>query len=310
MVKKNNLFDIKSMLNESSIKETTQKRKKINYQLLIPHEKNHYSLNDIEELADSIESVGLLQDCIVKPIDEGKYVIVAGHRRSLAIKMLVEERGLKQFVDVPCYITDRQEDDVITQLKLHMTNTTARDMTEYDKMQAVAETKRLIMEAKERGFEIKGKTREIVGDALNLGNTQVQKYLSIMEQAAPEVKEALKKGEITVQEAYDTTRPKKEKTSKKGKPTKSQKGKNEELSQKIALENDIGWQPGTKVPKNNCFVNAIFDVDGRIVYKLMYFNNGKPYSDIDATEPFEMQPLTWHELPPLPNLIRKKYHVN
>ena len=297
------------MLNERSIKETTQKRKKINYKLLIPHEKNHYSLNAIEELADSIESVGLLQDCIVKPTDEGNYILVAGHRRSLAIKMLVEERGLEQFADVSCYITDWQEDDIITQLKLHMTNTTARDMTEYDKMQAVAEIKRLIVEAKERGFEIKGKTREIVGGTLKLGSTQVQKYLNIMEQAAPEVKEALKKGEITVQEAYDTTRPKKEDVSKKEKATKSKKNRDKEFSKKSTLENKDGWQPGAKVPENDCCVSGVFDMDGRIVCKLIYFNDGKPYIDIDATEPFDMQPLAWYELPPLPDWIKKKNYL-
>ena len=211
MAKKNVSFDITSMLNKVSMEEINQKRKKINYKKLIPHEKNHYSLDAIEELADSIESVGLLQDLVVKEYDNDNFKIVAGHRRHLAITLLVEKRGLVQFSDIYCHIIENQEDDVITQLKLHMTNTTARELTEHDKMIAVAETKRLVLEAKERGFNIKGKTRDIIGDALNLGSTQVQKYLNIQEQATLEVKEALKKGEITVQDAYNTTRPKKEK---------------------------------------------------------------------------------------------------
>jgi len=44
-------------------------------------------VDDIEQLADSINAVGLLQPIVVRR-DEGRYVVVAGHRRLAAIKRL------------------------------------------------------------------------------------------------------------------------------------------------------------------------------------------------------------------------------
>ncbi|MCL2591958.1 MAG: ParB N-terminal domain-containing protein [Defluviitaleaceae bacterium] len=213
MPKKKPTLDITSMLNIESIKEATTIRKRIHYTQLVPHEKNHYSLEYIEELADSIEDVGLLQDVIVKPIENepDKYTIIAGHRRRLALKILVEKRDLEKYANVPCVLLDSNEDELLTQLKLHITNTTTRELTEHDKMTAIAELKEIIEEARKRGYSIKGKTRDIIADNVNLGKSQVQKYVTINEKATNSVKEALKKGEITVSEAYQATQPKKDK---------------------------------------------------------------------------------------------------
>lgn len=202
-------FDIKSMLNTASIEQATQTRKKINYRQLEAHVGNHYSLENIEELADAIQDVGLLQEIIVKPSGEGRFTIIVGHRRHMAITKLVEERGLEEHADVPCVVLDASEDELITLLKLHLTNTTAREMTEHDKMVAISELKEIIQAVREKGIPIKGKVREIIADAVNLGPTQVQKYLNINEQASADVRVALARGDITVQEAYDTTRSKK-----------------------------------------------------------------------------------------------------
>jgi len=211
-------LDITSMLNIATVKEATTTRKRINYKQLIPHAKNHYSLENIEELADSIEDVGLLQDLVVKPIqgDPNRYTIVAGHRRRLAVILLVEERKLEKYVDVPCVILDAYEDEVITQLKLHITNTTTREMTEHDKMIAISELKEIIEEARKKGYTVKGKTRDLIASSINLGEVQIQKYITINENATDAVKESLKKGDITVSEAYQTTKQKKD---KKGTPS-------------------------------------------------------------------------------------------
>jgi len=206
-------LDITSMLNMTTVQEATTTRKRINYKQLIPHAKNHYSLENIEELADSIEDVGLLQDLVVKPVQDNpnQYIITVGHRRHLALTLLVEERKLEKYVDIPCVVLDANEDEVITQLKLHITNTTTREMTEHDKMIAISELKEIIEEARKKGYSIKGKTRDLIASSINLGEVQVQKYITINENATDAVKESLKKGDITVSEAYQTTKQKKDK---------------------------------------------------------------------------------------------------
>lgn len=214
---KKSAFDIKSMLNSASMEEQTQKRKKIHYKQLVAHEKNHYSLEGIEDLADSIENVGLLSEILVKPTgeknEEGKdlYTIVSGHRRVLAITKLVEERGLKEHAKVPCVETSPSEEETITELKLHYANTTAREMSPYDKMMAIAELKRLIQKAKSEGIPIKGRIKELVGEAVGLKPTQTQAYMTVAENSSDEVKEAIKAGELTVDQAYALIKENKEK---------------------------------------------------------------------------------------------------
>jgi len=203
-------FNLSSMLNADSINTVakTLQRKNIHYTKLRPHDKNHYSLDNIETLADSIEDIGLQQELVIKPSGNEAYSIIIGHRRHLAIKMLVEERGLAQFAEIPCVISNANEDNIITELKLHLTNTTARELSEYDKMTAISELKRLITEAKAAGHEIKGTVRDIIADTMNMGATQVGKYTAIDEKAADDVKAELKTGNITVEQAYETTKQK------------------------------------------------------------------------------------------------------
>lgn len=204
-------FNINSLLNTESLKQSSSStRKKINYKQLIGHEKNHYSIVGISELADAIEDVGLLQDIVVKKTGEFNsdgqplYKIVSGHRRQLAIKELVENRGQTKYSEIPCVVISQEEDELITQLKLHLANTTARELSEYDKMIAISELKKIIENAKEKGIKIKGRVREIISENVNLGATQVQKYLDIAEKATDEVRSSLQSGDITVQEAYNS----------------------------------------------------------------------------------------------------------
>jgi len=260
MAKDKPIFDIKSMLNTSSIEQATQRKRRIHYKNLFPHEENHYSLHYIDELADSIQDVGLLQDLVVKPAGAGIYKIIVGHRRHLAIKMLVEERGLAEYEEVVCDVINENEDELLTLLKLHLTNTTTREMTEHDKMMAVSELKDLIIAAKEKGIPIKGKVRDIIAETVNLGATQVQKYLNINEQATDDVKESLKKGEITVQEAYETTRPKKERHPPKQAADESDAEANDiedETAEPLLGENQVR----DVIRKFNAFKKASIEID-------------------------------------------------
>ena len=186
-----------------------QKRKSIHYKQLIAHKNNHYSIEGLDELADSILKVGLLHDVIVKPTklknksDKQLYVIVSGHRRVMAIKRLVEKMGLESYAEIPCVILSEDEDELLTEMKLHIANITSRDIPEYDKMMAIERMNVLLQEAKEKGVEFKGRKKEIIAYNIGLKPSQVQTYLTVANYSDNDVKEAIRKGKLTIERAHN-----------------------------------------------------------------------------------------------------------
>lgn len=56
----------------------------------------------IHELAASIEAVGLLHSLVVEPIQRGKYPVIAGKRRLLALSLLQQQGKITATYKVPC----------------------------------------------------------------------------------------------------------------------------------------------------------------------------------------------------------------
>src|SRR4051812_23469447 len=50
--------------------------------------RQHIDENGINELAETIARVGLLEPIVIKALDDDKFMIIAGHRRVLACKQL------------------------------------------------------------------------------------------------------------------------------------------------------------------------------------------------------------------------------
>ena len=68
-----------------------------------------FDVNELEELADSIQSEGLMQPITVRPDGEGGYQIVAGERRWRA-HCILQHRGEPGFDTIPCHV--KQMDDL------------------------------------------------------------------------------------------------------------------------------------------------------------------------------------------------------
>jgi ParB family transcriptional regulator, chromosome partitioning protein len=64
----------------------------------------------IGELADSIAAVGLLQGLVVKKEPRGKYAVIAGRRRLMALSQLAETGKVKSTMLVPCRIAPKNAD--------------------------------------------------------------------------------------------------------------------------------------------------------------------------------------------------------
>lgn len=80
---------------------------------LLPSKYNDFSLEGIKELRDSIRNCGLRHPLDVKPMLNGKYLLLSGNRRRLAI-LNGMEAGYEWFSSgIPCTVNSREIKDVL-----------------------------------------------------------------------------------------------------------------------------------------------------------------------------------------------------
>ena len=180
---------------------------------LMPSKDNFYATEGINELADAIElSGGIEQNLIVKPEAHGKYEVIAGHRRRLAALKLIGE-GKEEYRKVPCRIK-HESDTIKDKLSLILTNATARELTDWEKVQQAKQLKELLTEYKKALTEENkdkpkeervrmGRIREIVAQMLNTSTTQIGRMEAIENNLSPEFKQELEKGNIGMAFTYN-----------------------------------------------------------------------------------------------------------
>lgn len=205
-----NMMDLLNNNSKEATEPTTEKINKfktifINVDDLVPSSENFYSVDEqgIEELKDSIEAFGLQQNLVVKRIDNNKYEIIAGHRRYLALKKLYEE-GKEQFQHAPCKV-ENDEDAIRNKLILLITNSTARELTEYEKMQQAQKLKELLLEYKQHE-KLPGRVREIVADILNVATSKIARMESISKNLSDDLKQEFKEENINISTAYEASK--------------------------------------------------------------------------------------------------------
>lgn len=84
---------------------------------LVPSQANVRKIgckSGIEELAASIKAHGLLQNLQVRSGSKGKFEVVAGGRRLLALKWLAKQKTLAKDAEISCHILDTEDDGEIS----------------------------------------------------------------------------------------------------------------------------------------------------------------------------------------------------
>jgi len=171
---------------------------------LEPSEDNFYSVEDVADLKDSIELLGVQQNLTVKPIiGTDKYKVIAGHRRRLASLQLVGE-GKEQFELVPCRV-ETSLDEIKEKIMLIYTNSTTRQLSDWEKVEQLAQLKELLKEYK-KNHDLPGRVRELLAEALNVSVTQVGRIESINNNLVPEFKDELKESNISFSTAAELSR--------------------------------------------------------------------------------------------------------
>ena len=171
---------------------------------LEPNEDNFYSIDDVADLKDSIEMLGVQQNLVVKQISgTDKYKVIAGHRRRLASLQLAEE-GKVDFELVPCRI-ETSQDVIREQIMLIYTNATTRKLSDWEQTEQIKRLKVLFKEYK-KTHGLPGRVRELLAEALNISITQVGRIESVNKKLLPEFKEEFKKDNINFSTAAELSR--------------------------------------------------------------------------------------------------------
>ena len=147
---------------------------------IIPNPKQPRTIFDddaLEELADSIATLGLIQPITLRRESNGKYIIISGERRWRASKLA----GRKS---IPAYI--READDKELHEMALVENIQRQDL---NAMEIAISLQRLIDEC--------GVTQEMVAQRVGKKRSTVANYLRLV-QMCPEVQAALKENHITM----------------------------------------------------------------------------------------------------------------
>lgn len=168
-----------------------------------PSERNFYSQENIEELADSFLAVGQQQPTVLGRVN-GEFRIVSGHRRNLANIMNIE-RGHGEFKKVRYLYKDMT--GAMFDLSLLIGNAYNRELTAWEKTQQAQRLKEALQRAqKEDGLEVTGKLRDLIAELMNESPTNIARMDSINSNAVPEIKEEFAKGNIGVTAAYEAAK--------------------------------------------------------------------------------------------------------
>ena len=181
----------------------------VNVSKLSSHPKNQeiYSLSNIEDLENSISSLGLLERLVI----DDEFQVISGNRRLVAIQNL----GWKK---VECEKVTLPEDEVLTYLIHHNKQRikTCREqlnevkvlMPQYE----VGQGKRTDITSVRTNRS--SRTRDIVADIVRMSGSQIAKLLMI-DRENPELIDLIDSGIMTVNQAYlQTSRIKKERDSR------------------------------------------------------------------------------------------------
>lgn len=201
-------FDLASVLKNVPDSGTSDGRERIEYiglDKLHDDPNNFYSLDGIEELAENIEFAGLQQPVRVRRDAEysGEYIIVSGHRRTAAMRKIVED-GNKAFETVPCIVEADGGSEALRELRLIYANSDTRRMSSADISKQAERVEALLYQLKEEGVEFPGRMRDHVAEACKVSKSKLSRLKVIRDKLAPDIYAGYyEKGKLPEDTAYE-----------------------------------------------------------------------------------------------------------
>lgn len=171
-----------------------------------PSPKNKVSIRKIEELADNIYDIGILNAPIVKLRADGEYDIVAGERRHTACTLLItshrwsEDKQIRCSIFNPDLIHLNLSDDDKEELVRLSENVGQRDKTDADKIILMRGFRELYDKLRAKG-ELKGKTKELLAADMKESRTTISNMMKVENKAAKEVMDAILDEKLSIRAA-------------------------------------------------------------------------------------------------------------
>lgn len=206
---KKNMFDNLSAI----VADTrTDDIKQIDVAELHESEDNFFVVENIEQFAYTILGQGGVKDnLIVRPLETGGYEIISGHRRKAAVDFLIEKgENISRFL--PCLVQNyaSEEDKMID---LILMNVSSRQLSDAEMFQCYEQLNNILSTQKKKG-EYFGRIRDDIASKLGVSPAQVGKMQNIDKNATKKVKEAVAKGEVSINTADKIAKLDKQEQSK------------------------------------------------------------------------------------------------
>lgn len=199
-------FDMSALMNDTSKKDIDNNSYKVEFINILDIKEsaqNFYQTDDVSDLKQSIELVGLRQNIEVFEND-GHFEIISGHRRHKACLELFNE-GNQEFSKIPCRVV-KGINKIEAEIQLIFGNAVNRELNDYEKMTQVSKLKELLSKWEKEQGKIDGRKRDIIADILKISKSQVGRYEAIDNNLIEPLKEELKSGNVNLTTAVELSK--------------------------------------------------------------------------------------------------------
>lgn len=258
----------------------------ISIRKMYSNDKNFYSMQDIDKLAQDIMMCGMIENLTVvyAPCDRGEYRIIAGERRWRALTMLVE-KGYSEFEIATCQIKTLEEEHE-EMVQIIMANA-YRDKTVVDILEEEKQLKESLQYMRDNGMTLhgyrldSGRLRDVIAQIMNTTPTKIAQVESINKRLIPEFSQELKEGRLTFSAAYELSGMQEErqqdmmkkykengltwKEVKEAKAEAEEEAKKEQIEGNTALENyeELEEPDGQQAdPEEGSYEQDVEDLEG------------------------------------------------
>lgn len=182
----------------------------ISIKKMYSNEKNFYSMQDIEGLAQKILAAGLMENMTVayEPCDRGIYKIIAGERRWRALNKLVED-GYKEFEIVTCQIKNAaEENEEIVQIIIA---NSYRDKSIKEMLEEEKQLKKALQYMRDNGLELqgydlnKGRLRDVIASIMQKSTGKIAQIEKINSNLIPELQKEVREGRLNFSVAHEVS---------------------------------------------------------------------------------------------------------
>ena len=189
--------------NTASVNSLISRPENVPYDKIEDNPDNIFSANDteaeIEQLASSIENMGLIHRPAVSAQEDGTYLILSGHRRVRAM------RDFLHYETIPVEVYDNLSPE-IESLIVYDANFVVRDnLTAEDKLVAY-ETYKDKLETMEENGELNnllgynGSIKKYIADRLGVSERTIRRLKNVSENATAEEREEIRSGDKSIEE--------------------------------------------------------------------------------------------------------------